>query len=108
MENTSKLFACLVCLILSTAAVHAGAVSENRSSVVSYADLDLSHPEGMTALKARIEMAAGKVCGPEPDIHSLGKRRAYRTCTTQAFDNAIASISTRIAFAHKERVAQGR
>lgn len=59
---------------------------------VFYGDLDLSRPEGAAALVARLEAAAGRACGGEPDLHDPAGKARYRACTKAAVDAAVARI----------------
>jgi UrcA family protein len=59
--------------------------------IVSYADLDLSKPEGARILYARIKRAAHKVCAP---LASREVRRNFlwRDCYEGAIANAVATV----------------
>lgn len=53
------------------------------STRVSYADLNLDTPEGLDALKARIDFAAQRVCGTR-SAQSLIEQRASEQCRVEA------------------------
>jgi UrcA family protein len=82
------------------AGAHAGPYREVTQSVtVNYADLDLSRDAGARVLLDRIELAASKACGGEPD-----NRRAfagafqpnvieYLRCQKNAVRAAVADVN---------------
>lgn len=61
---------------------------------VSYAGLDLDKPADARLLLRKIRLAAETVCGPEPAGSSLHPRaqHAWRACTTEAVDRAVADV----------------
>lgn len=61
------------------------------SKVVSYADLNLFHPEGIKALNSRIMNAVSSVC-PHADIRDLRAFGAERQCRKAAIVDAKAQI----------------
>jgi UrcA family protein len=71
----------------------AGSLSRNipASVTVSFADLDLTKPQGTAILYRRIRNAAQAVCGPV-DI-ALQEERAYWTrCVDESIANAVAKV----------------
>jgi UrcA family protein len=58
---------------------------------VSYADLNLSRPEGAARLYRRIERAAAKVCVTFDGGH-LSNRPRRRSCIEQAVARAVAAV----------------
>jgi UrcA family protein len=73
-----------------------------ESKAVTYSDLDLSTPEGMAQLDARIDLAAKNVCGFNED--KFGSRmpsREARAC----YKEARADIAKRIAQLTGKKVA---
>lgn len=58
---------------------------------VSYADLNLSRPEGAARLYRRIERAAAKVCIAFDD-HQLSNRARRRSCVEEAIARAVAAV----------------
>jgi UrcA family protein len=86
-------------MILTTLAILAGTQAvagpldgaETRSITVHFADLNLSKPSGVHALRARIDYAARLVCG---DYQTLDLQRTsiFRNCVERARDAALAQI----------------
>jgi UrcA family protein len=60
-----------------------------RTQTVGFADLDLSHSEGLAALFHRVESAAQAVCA-DPDSRMLMKE--HSDCVHRAMANAVQSI----------------
>jgi UrcA family protein len=70
-----------------------------RHQSVSYRDLNLSSPEGVSALTARIERAADSVCDGPPG-HVTGKRaQEQRQCKSAAVAGAMAQVESQIVSA---------
>ena len=80
------------------------------SVTVAYGDLNLSSPAGTKALYARLESAAGQVCGGEPNLlQELQKQTSFRSCYDQALDNAVRKIDDdRLQALHHKRVTDSR
>jgi UrcA family protein len=75
-------------------AVAAVANAESAPAVrVSYADLNLSTPQGSRALYARIESAANEVCRAE-DIRDLQAMAARRSCRADAIEQAVRAVGS--------------
>ena len=81
--------------VLATAGTAAAqppvAETESRTTVVSFADLNLASPAGLHALNGRIQRAAAKLCirdGRKPLQAELYERR----CMTAAMANAQTGI----------------
>ncbi|MEO0785846.1 MAG: UrcA family protein [Pseudomonadota bacterium] len=104
-----NLFARRVCqcaaLILASsgAAMTAGADELSRrsplvvspdSAVVSYADLDISRPEGARELYARLKTAAHSVCDHRYS-RNIKLRMWHRGCYSDALDGAKEQLSSR-------------
>jgi UrcA family protein len=62
------------------------------STVVSYADLDLSQPRGAQVLYSRIRRAADHVCAHYAG-QDLAASTQYDTCVTHAVDDAVRAIN---------------
>jgi UrcA family protein len=60
--------------------------------VVHFADLNLSHQEGISALYRRIEGAAGQVCG-SADLMNLSRVAGAKACRGQAISRAVSAIN---------------
>lgn len=76
--------------------VTAAELGESGQMVVSYADLDLTSPEGQDALHYRISRAAEKVCGPNELRRAGGVAQAARNkdCYRNSFSDAMARVSS--------------
>ena len=64
-----------------------------RSSTIRYDDLNLTRPAGVRALYQRIDVAAKKVCAPEPDARDFVMRSDWQQCYDSALDNGVASAN---------------
>lgn len=83
MANKIALIIAATIAVSVSPAVHAQ-TAEVPTITVSYSDLDLSTPTGQERLTQRVESAAKRVCGSEPDNRELVAKIAFKTC----FDNA--------------------
>lgn len=63
-----------------------------RSQVVSYADLNLSNPEGVRTLYRRIQAAARNVCTQSNDTLHI-EHINFRKCMAQAVDEAVTRLN---------------
>ena len=84
MQATTIKFA-IAASVLALAPAISAAETDQRSSQVAYADLDLSTPEGLAELDRRIDTAAREVC--DADQLTTGTRlssRAARDCVRTA------------------------
>lgn len=66
-------------------------LTETRSVVVSYADLDLSRQAGVDTLYTRLRSASKTVCGTR-DVRIVQRRRDWDRCYDEALDNAVATV----------------
>ena len=64
---------------------------EYRAESVQYQDLNLANPAGVRTLYVRIDVAARKVCQPEPDIRNMVMHRDWESCYNGALDKAVSS-----------------
>jgi UrcA family protein len=64
------------------------------SEAVSYADLDLGTSHGARTLLRRIDLAAKRVCGPEPSHSPLQPHVSafYQRCVMDSVDATVARI----------------
>ena len=72
------------------------ASSPQANETVAYGDLDLSTADGARTLLRRINVAAHRICGPEP-VHSQLQPRLvsyYRDCVADSVDIAVARIGS--------------
>ena len=74
---------------------------------VSYADLNLSNPQGITMLYARLQRAAAEVCGTEPPYRELRRHPAWSGCVRTALDDAVIQVhSMGLAALHEKHVGR--
>jgi UrcA family protein len=59
---------------------------------VSYADLNLRHPAGAHVMFGRVNFAAKRVCGGEPDFVDLPMRRYFKNCVRFAVEDALSQL----------------
>ena len=80
------------------------------SITVAYDDLNLSSPAGAKTLYARLESAASRVCGGEPNLlQELQKQIAFHSCYDKALDNAVRKVDDpRLQALHRERLSESR
>jgi UrcA family protein len=71
---------------------HDESVTEAPKRVVHFADLDLSRIEGVTALYARLRLAAHIVCRPL-DSTTLLVDDEHRACMDKAIADAVAGVN---------------
>ena len=82
---THRLLCGLAVTTLALAPVLAAAQTEQRTTGVRYADIDLATPEGQAELDRRIERAARDACGMnESQVGSRVRSREARACYDQA------------------------
>jgi UrcA family protein len=85
--------AILTSLISSFGAVcNAADATEVRTTIVKYADLDVSTPQGAATLYNRIRFASEAVCAPS-DRSDLGSTFSWRKCVKQAIAGAVAKVN---------------
>lgn len=76
-----------------------GALAEETTVFVPYADLDLSSTAGHATLERRIDAAVASVCG-EADIRSVRSSNAVAQCKADARAKALEQVSPPVAFAN--------
>ena len=85
--------AILTSLISSFSALcNAADTTEVRTTIVKYADLDLSTPQGATSLYNRIRFASETVCPPS-DHGDLAAIARSQKCLKQAIAGAVAKVN---------------
>jgi UrcA family protein len=109
--NRSALFTALTACIAigaGAAVAHAAGPSAGAPAVkVGYRDLNLATDAGNSALYARLEKAAAKVCVVD-DIRDLAAVAARSACEQQAIARAVREInSPRLAALHTARAPRG-
>jgi len=67
-------------------------------TLVKYADLNVSSPQGAASLYARIRMAADKVCRPLDNNDPASKMRMY-SCIRKAIADAVTKVNQPALFA---------
>jgi UrcA family protein len=83
----------------------AGPTDDVPHVVVSYRDLDLSSPEGVHTLYARIAAAARQVC-PMRDARSAQLLASYQECREAAIERAVHHINNAQLAALKDEHAR--
>jgi UrcA family protein len=100
----TTLAAAALALAALTQPASAGGGFVQSSVTVSYADLNLSSPEGAKALYKRIKQAATTACGPKPAGIVLQRFASaqweYKSCIRGAVDNAVASLNNPLVSAY--------
>jgi UrcA family protein len=76
----------------------AAAVAGAPQSMVKYADLNLSSPQGAAALYSRIQKAAHRVCQPD-DNHYLALMPRTDACIRKAIADAVKAVGQPLLFA---------
>jgi UrcA family protein len=66
---------------------------EVTTTVVNFADLDLTNSKAVATLYGRIKSAAGRVC-ESPEYTSLQTLQHVRRCTKHAIDQAVRDVSS--------------
>jgi UrcA family protein len=61
------------------------------SVIVQFADLDLTHGEGVAVLFRRLQGAAESVCAPQ-NGSDLGRQMRYKTCVQSALGAAVVKV----------------
>lgn len=80
----------------------AGTVLEDRGvrrEVVNFRDLDLSSPEGMRTMEARIERSVDSVC-PDSGRTGISQAQARRECKAASLADAMAQVHALAATAN--------
>ena len=86
---------------------HAATPPENvPSRVVRFADLDLSHSQGVAVLYQRLKGAAETVCGPRDD-RDLKRYMKLKACVQIAMATAVAKVDQPALTAYYEAQSGG-
>lgn len=99
--NTKFAFPALAALLLvgSAAAARDSADGDGRTStVVKYADLDLSSQAGAHQMLSRIHHAAKEVCGPQP-FDEIDRHYEFDPCVAKATKEAVARLGSPVVTA---------
>ena len=74
---------------------------------VSFADVNLSNPPGISMLYQRLQSAAHEVCRGEPQAREFTVHAAWSRCVRTALDDAVAQVhSAELAALHAKRSGQ--
>lgn len=63
-----------------------------RSTTVTWADLDLNRPAGIEQLYVRLTQATTEVCSPRADIRNAAMNRDRKACLATAMDQAVSNV----------------
>jgi UrcA family protein len=103
LKSFSVIFAAAL-ILTPIAGICADAVSQVR---VTFADVNLSNPQGIATLYTRLQRAAAEVCGGAPDIRELERHTAWSKCVRAALDDAVVQVhSMGLAALHAKRVGR--
>lgn len=91
-------------LVAMTSEMASAQTPPQPSQDVTYADLDLSTADGARTLLRRIDLAAKRICGPEPVRTPLLPRAMadYDDCVAASVDMAAAKVGSPAALALKK------
>ncbi len=94
---TRTIASALAAGLIATASISpAHAQEKTASRGVSYADLDLTHPEDVHILKQRVRDTAKALCG-EPDTRNLNPYNDIWSCRAEAIAGARSQISRAVS-----------
>lgn len=97
-----KILHTVVAATLATAATPAAA--DEKSTTVSYADLDLTDPADFATLEQRVAAAARRVCSRSWDS-PLSLWSSVEACRADSYHTAMATIEARLAPEENEPIA---
>jgi UrcA family protein len=90
---------------LGVAVFAAPLAAQEASTVVSYADLDLTTEAGRATLDSRLHRAVRDVCGGYPSRSTLSRIGAYYSCVAQARESYKEQVRIALENANGRRVA---
>lgn len=106
--RASLLLALACCAFVPLTSFAGAADGETPRITVSYADLDLTGPEGAQTLYRRLRAAAHRVCDAGRDLRVLGERARYRACVEKALTQAVRSVDRDALTAlHRRKASPG-
>jgi UrcA family protein len=76
-----------------------GLATKTQELRISYADLDISRPEGAATLLSRLKTASRQVCGGKPDMRDLERTAAFDRCYKAAVGDAVAAVHSAVLVA---------
>jgi UrcA family protein len=93
-------------LLAVTTEVASAQTAPQSSHTVTYGDLDLSTADGARTLLRRIDLAAKRICGPEPVPSQLQPRLMayYRDCISASTDTAVARVGAPALLAVHQKI----
>lgn len=92
---------------LTAPASASGARPDPQEVSVHYGDLDLAKPAGAEAMLNRLERAAERACGGEPDLRALYAQRLFNRCVDDALNQAVARLDAPLVTSlHADRGGQ--
>jgi UrcA family protein len=98
-----------LCTLTAQAGARNAADQEVRHVTVRYSDLDLSAPDGMKVLYARLRGAAQSVCGYTTSTPEIRQQIAYHECFDHALDDAVRGIGNPdLQALHTQRTSKAR
>jgi UrcA family protein len=77
------------------------------SVVVRFADLDLTHSDGVAVLYRRLKSAADTVCAA-PNSRDLGRQMRYKACWQSALGAAVSKVDRPALTAYYRAQFKGR
>lgn len=77
------------------------------SVIVHFADLDLTHGDGVAVLYRRLKSAAETVCAPQ-DSRDLGSQMRFRVCWQSALGAAVSKVDRPTLTAYYRAQFEGR
>jgi len=97
----------IVALGLGYQLANAAPSDDVASAIVHFADLDLSHSQGVAVLYRRLKGAAESVCAPEIG-RDLRSQTRYKICWQSALGTAVARVDRPTLAAYYRAQFQGR
>ena len=82
--------------VASAHAASPGAAEDTVTVKVQASDLNLHSEKGASVALKRIQVAAERICGGEPDSRALAEGIAYRACYRSTVDRTVASLDNPI------------
>jgi UrcA family protein len=102
-----RLIAAAAATVMIAASAMPAAAQDVMQVHVSFADLNLSNPDGQAALAHRVARAVDEVCGSENEV-SFESARLVRRCRDDAFKGVNASVQAAIAQSSKTTLMASR
>lgn len=103
----NRLLMCTVALVVvqgfSSTVFAADSVGDSRSARVSFADLDLSTPQGVETARQRIHQTARSLCMKVGDRNDRSRRDNFISCVESEVTRAVPTLE---ALARRDAAAQ--